>query len=245
VNGVVRSAAALILCGSCLLPAGATDGNPPKSPPSPTPATVTLSDEDVLRARDILEAGFVEDPGDEKSAWDTLRRRLDSYPEWLSSDRSPAQTALKLSLQEEEAYACLKHALFFSYGPVGFLRLPAPEPHAVALLARSPAAAGAFRLLLTEATLAGQLHALSGLERVDRAGFEQAVASYLLLSDPRDSRQVVLRQRGCLVEVSVAATVARQVFVGRYDPAFTPAQRLALAAKFRPLKQPGPSGQQP
>jgi hypothetical protein len=180
------------------------------------------------------------DLGDEKTAWEVLRQRLASHPEWLSSDRSPAQVALKLSLQEEkEAYACLKHAVFFSWGPVGLMQQPAPEPHALALLARSPAAARIFPLLVAEASLAGQLYALCGWERVDRAGFERAVVPYLLLNDsrndPKAPDRMVFRQRGCLVEPTDVATVARLVFLGRYDSAYTAEQRAALVAKLRSL----------
>jgi hypothetical protein len=247
VNGVVRAATISILCGGCLLylrPARATAGAPPASQ-APAPA-ITLNDEEHQKALDLLEASpVVEDLGDEKRAWEVLRQRLAAHPQWLSSDRSPAQIALKLSPREEEAFACLKHAVFYSLGPVGLTRLPAPEPHAMALLAQSPAAVRIFPLLLTEASLAGQMFALIGLERVDRAGFERAVAPYLVPDDPKARNQpseILLRQRGCLVEPMHAVTVARQVFLGRYDAAYTAEQRVALGAKLRTLTQSVPAG---
>jgi hypothetical protein len=76
------------------------------------------------------------------------------------------------------------------------------------------------------------------LERVDRADFERAVAPYLSRSDPDEPRRMVLRQQGCLVEAVDAAAVARHVFLGWYDPAYTAEQRAALATRFRSLQQP-------
>jgi hypothetical protein len=150
-------------------------------------------------------------------------------------DPSAAQVALGLSPSGEAAYRFLRHALVFAFGPTGFVGL-APQPHAVAVLAREKRAADAFRLLLKEAPFReGQLYALCGLEQVDRAAFERAVVPCLSLRDAKNPRESVRHLDGCISDTVSVAEIARGIYLGWYDPASTQAQRVAFAAKLTKL----------
>ncbi len=83
-----------------------------------------------------------------------------------------------LSPEGQDAYHVLRDADFFSSGCVGFACVPPPTVEAFRVLIEDPGADAAFKSLLDEASLAGQLYALAGVYYTDADRFGLYAAPY-------------------------------------------------------------------
>lgn len=101
--------------------------------------------------------------------------------------------SLGLSPEGRQAALTLARAAHFGGWAVGAAGAPTAPVEAWRVLRAEPEAAAAFRFVLANGTLAGQLMALAGLWEVDRPAFDEAVARYRGLRDP-----VRLETSGCV-----------------------------------------------
>ncbi len=97
----------------------------------------------------------------------------------------------KLGEKAQKAYATIKDAPEFCGTAVGYAGTTPPVVHAFRDLISDPQADAAFKSLLTEAKLPGQLYALCGLWFTDPAAFKVAAEPY------RQSKKEVATYEGC------------------------------------------------
>lgn len=110
-----------------------------------------------------------------------------------SSAHGRNTSALDLSPEGEAAYSSLVQAKRFEDRAIGEGGTRPNLVKAYQVLIRERAAAAAFRSLLAEATLPGQLYALCGLFVADPAYFDEKVQAY------RNRTDVVESLSGCLL----------------------------------------------
>ena len=115
-----------------------------------------------------------------------------------------------LSAEGEVAYRLLLKTDFFGPRYAGYIGITSEEAKAFGVLYHEPAAVRdeVFRLLLSKATLAGQLYGLSGLYLVDRDRYEEVAPRY------RRERRQVKAASGCTSYRAAAADLTRRIDSG-------------------------------
>ena len=80
----------------------------------------------------------------------------------------------------------LRFASSFSTGPIGLGQSRAPEVDAFAVLLAQPNASVTFQGLVRDATPAGKVYALCGLQLTDQAAYAAALPELAAMSEPVD-----------------------------------------------------------
>jgi hypothetical protein len=110
----------------------------------------------------------------------------------------------ELSKAGKSAEETLRRAKMFQDAHVGYAATTPKVVHAFRRLLEEKDAAPAFRRLLKNGTLAGQLYALCGLRVVDRPYFKRVVGRYA-----KDRRRVKT-QHGCMITSSPVSELVKR-----------------------------------
>nr|CAA9220029.1 hypothetical protein AVDCRST_MAG63-446 [uncultured Armatimonadetes bacterium] len=131
-------------------------------------------------------------------------------------------SALELDATGAAAFLTLKKTTVFALGGVGIRGTITEAEKALRVLRGQKQAADAYRELLRDAPLAGQLYALLGLKWTDERSFRQKVGAYRSISTK------VATMSGCILLDRTAADIVKIIEAGHYDG-------------FKELKQPRPA----
>ena len=142
--------------------------------------------------------------GDRGTAQRLLEQVLRVCPDnWMAQRDLEA-----LQMDAPKAYDKLLHAEIFSGSAVSVDGHMPLTYRALLILLQTPKADEAFRSLLTEATLVGQLYALCGLYCTDYEAFKEAVEPYRR----RDERVRIMF--GCILDEQKASALVESVILG-------------------------------
>jgi hypothetical protein len=136
-------------------------------------------------------------------------------------------------MNAQKAYNVLLHADRFSGPMIGITGRMPETVEALLSLVQAPQASEAFKALLEEATLPGQLYALCGIYFTDRKAFKQAVERYRYRDDSVETQfgcKVGFNRVSDLVETS--SPLGTDILGGGY-----PAQFRRAAIMLKPDKQ--------